>query len=137
VSAFILSHDHIAYLVNAAVTYRVGYSTGTDRQQVTRDTAAAVGAALFAENVASVTYRYDFALTVDPYVATNASPPATDPVQVLKAVQCYEYQTCEHPGWLDSAARLFCEHLTSAAIGRLPGYEDAAWEITPREETTT
>ena len=128
-SAFVVSNAHIGYMVHAAVTYRVGYTTGTDRQQVTRDNAAAVGAALFAENVASVTYRYDFAVESSPYLATNASPPVPDPVQVLKAVQCYEYQSCEHPGWLDSAARLFCEHLTGAAIGRLPGYEDAAWDL--------
>jgi hypothetical protein len=50
-----------------------------------------------------------------------------DPVQVIKAIHCYEYQSCEHPGWKDSQARAFVDALESKAVQALPGYEDAAW----------
>jgi hypothetical protein len=47
----------------------------------------------------------------------------------LKAISCYEYQSCEHPGWRKSEAHAFCEALRDMAIGCLPGYDDAPWEI--------
>jgi hypothetical protein len=52
-----------------------------------------------------------------------------EPVQVLKAIRCYEHQSCDHPDWKESRARRWCDDLRLAAIERLPGYEAAAWEI--------
>jgi hypothetical protein len=51
------------------------------------------------------------------------------PVEVLKAISCYEYQSCEHPEWEESEAKAFCEALRDLMIGRLPGYDEAAWEV--------
>ena len=51
------------------------------------------------------------------------------PVAVLKAISCYEYQSCEHPGWHTSEARQFCSVLRDHMISMLPGYDDAQWEI--------
>lgn len=104
------------------------------------DTADETGRMLWNENLASVAYRYgddneplpgpiDFAVTdADEYVWPFSAPQLTA-VQGLKALACYEYQSCEHPGWHDSAARQFCETLRHRLITALPGYEDAAWEI--------
>jgi hypothetical protein len=50
-----------------------------------------------------------------------------NPVQVLKAINCYQYQSCEHDEWKSSEAHAFIEALRSAAISALPGYEAAAW----------
>lgn len=50
-------------------------------------------------------------------------------IQALKAIDAYCYQSCEHPEWSVSPAREFCEQLRSSLIARLPGYDDAAWEI--------
>lgn len=51
------------------------------------------------------------------------------PVAVLKAIDCFEYQSCEHPEWEGSEARAFCEALRDDMIGRLPGYSEADWEV--------
>lgn len=101
-----------------------------------------IGVMLWAANLASVTARYpddasgarpgsgdtDEAIAAYTY---RGRTPALEPVAVLKALSCYEYQSCEHAGWHGSEAERFCDALRSAMIACLPGYEDAAWEILP------
>jgi hypothetical protein len=49
-------------------------------------------------------------------------------VEALKALDCYEYQSCEHPEWDKSEAFEFCRSMRHSLIGCLPGYDDAPWE---------
>jgi hypothetical protein len=51
-------------------------------------------------------------------------------IECCKALDCYEYQSCEHPGWSASGARAFCERLRSSLVGAMAGYGDAPWEWT-------
>ena len=51
------------------------------------------------------------------------------PVGAIKAAQCYEYQSCEHPEWSTSEAKALTERLINEAISNLPGYESAPWGI--------
>jgi len=105
-----------------------------------------MGRILWAENLESIKYRYPTdaegqwpgpaGLTTDDVycyayerLPSHGNIPA---VTVLKAIQGYEYQSCEHPGWSTSIAHAAIERLQSDAIGRLPGYEDAPWEATDR-----
>lgn len=103
-----------------------------------------VGAMLMSECIRSVAYRY-------PDCARNAEPapppsPAPDPaaycyraprsfarrasaVEGLKLLHCYEYQSCEHPGWHASQASSFCSALTRALVSTLPGYDEAPWQV--------
>ncbi len=53
-----------------------------------------------------------------------------DPVQTLKACNCYDYQSCEARDWEESEAYAYIQALKEAAIRVLPGYDDAEWEIT-------
>ena len=134
-SAFSVSTAHLDYLVTAA--YRYGCL-----KQVTPhfspfltdyDVATKVLRMLRAENNASLAARYpshpdmQSALEDDDEATLRGEP---DPVQVLKAVNCYAYQACEHDGWEASEARKFCERLKACAIANLPGYREAAWEVT-------
>lgn len=136
-SAFLVHAGHIDYLVSAALACHTG-AVQFGYEPVTVANADACGRMLWRENVASVSYRY-------PRDTPDALPgpiPYTDPgaytfrpyrqvtiVQALKAVGCYEYQSCEHPGWEESDARTFCVQLQSALIARLPGYAAAPWTI--------
>ena len=130
-SAFVVSHQHISYMLRAAIAY--GRLGGVDynNERVTYANAEQVGRALLAENLASVNYRYNDTLTgADEYkFSMFHGPKEMNAVQVLKAISCYEYQSCEHPCWEASAARQFCEVLRSYSINHLPGYEQAAWEV--------
>lgn len=131
-SAFVVTPEHIAYLVRAAVVYgRQGWIDYAG-EKVDGMNADAVASALMAENVASVNHRYshhDGREEPEPVHVGMMSGRGPVAVQVLKAIDCYVYQSCEHDGWKTSAAKDFCDRLRSAAISRLDGYEDADWEI--------
>lgn len=156
-SAYVVDPEHIGYLLQAAidradpftVTYGHGPAwlgdgryDGPQPETVTRANASRIGADLLAENIRSVSFRYpddaiddlpgpiptpsaiDFTYRHSPYVNT-------DPVNVLKAISGYEYQSCEHPEWETSAAKEFCDRLRHAMIGKLSGYDDSPyWSVT-------
>ena len=98
------------------------------RREVTSETAETWGATLLAENRRSVNHRYDEEEIEEPYVFTEYAG-SFKPAAILKALDCYEYQSCEHPGWEASEAHSFCEALRSRMIHQLPGYADAPWEV--------
>jgi hypothetical protein len=101
-------------------------------RQLDYSTADEVGRMLWTENVCSVAARYpdddcssrpgpvseDIDLEAIEYVWRNPhyTPTAGE---VLKAIACYEYQSCEHDGWRESEARRFCAALESAVCATL------------------
>lgn len=104
-------------------------------------TCSPLGAALLAECIASVSHRYpDCAADELPgpwpmpiptqYEFTDFGSCATI-AETCSAIDCYAYQSCEHPEWEGSAAHAFCNRLRAALTGSLPGYEQAPWEWTP------
>jgi len=59
---------------------------------------------------------------------------APSPVETLKLVHCYIYQSCEHDGWKDSEARRFCRALEGTSARLVPGYDEAPWGWPPEPE---
>ena len=43
------------------------------------------------------------------------------------SMDCYAYQSCEHPGWEASSAYAFIQSLRGDTWRKVPGYEDAEW----------
>ncbi|GAA2522721.1 hypothetical protein [Pilimelia columellifera] len=143
-SAFMVSTLHIDLLVSAAVghnrTEQLRWFASAaddnarsmqDMRRAGTDNADAIGAMLIAENAASLNYRYpgDAPHELEPYRWS----PVTDwqPLVVLKAIDCFAYQACEHPGWEASEAWQFCNALRRRMVRQLPGYEAAdGWEYT-------
>jgi hypothetical protein len=149
-SAFIVGEEHIRYLVNAGLSrvirkgyglnwyldgVRVGTLDGGDNSD------DLTGQMLWDENFKSVNHRYNNGDDLPGPLGLGRTAPkykhrldfdrkSIDPVQVLKAIKCYEYQSCEHEGWEKSSANAFCEALRFAAIAALLGYDDAQWEVT-------
>jgi hypothetical protein len=103
-------------------------------RELTDEIADEVGQMLVKENYDSVHHMYEGSNQIikpvmdEPYMFSRVLS-KIDPVQVLKAIDCYEYQSCEHPQWLESESRVFCQSLRARAINRLPGYDEAAWEV--------
>jgi hypothetical protein len=90
---------------------------------------------LLRENQLSVNYRYrENGIENIYFFEESLTTETIDPVVILKAIACYEYQSCEHPGWTTSEAHAFCEALRRRMIHHLPGYEEAPWEITCRRQ---
>lgn len=136
-SAFQLSANHIATMVDAALLHRMNsFYTFRDghpmRHDVTHDNREKICAMLAEENAKSLRARYGnahgAAIAVfprHPSKALNLSP-----VAILKAIQSYGYQSCEHDEWRGSDAFAFCEALTDTLIHRLKGYDEAeTWAI--------
>lgn len=157
-SAFIVDPIHIDALVTAGLEFSRPYGlhwydvdpdeldhddVADHHHELTYETAGRTAVMLYAENCASVLYRYpQDTIQSAPGLIDKPTPdeyefrklPGTPkPVDVLSALACYEYQSCEHPGWKTSEAKRFCDALRAACIRRLPGYENAPWEIVDRD----
>ncbi|MEV3965210.1 hypothetical protein AB0M34_30735 [Nocardia sp. NPDC050193] len=114
-SAFIVGNEHIDVLVNAIAQYRVApESTG-------RIGYRALGQLLWDENVRSVDHRYRESTPGGRYVL-HTTECDLDPLAVLKAIDCYEYQSCEHPEWEDSDAHTWVRRLREAIYTSAPRY---------------
>ena len=133
-SAYVVSRECIAYLVEAIFNRnREGYAAAYGLNMEPD----ALGRVLWSENIKSVEARYpscspdEMPGTVgESHVyGTHRRPHGFcfDPVQVIKAVDCYQYQSCEHEGWDASEAKNITDRLRCAATHRLPGYSDAVW----------
>lgn len=115
-----------------------------------------LGQILVNENVASVSHRYsepgrivyygaEMAATMDdldpdqgelpgpndayymaPYVYSDPGH-ILSPGEVFKAINCLDYQSCEHDGWQTSEAYKFLETLRDSACRKVDGYEAAPW----------
>lgn len=129
-SAFMVSKAHIDALVSL------------DRGAHTDDDWRRLGTALIAANLRIIHARYPDTVerpehTPGPierfweteYVYQRPAKPLSI-AQGLKALACFEYQSCESKEWQGSFAQQWCDARRAFLINMLPGYEQAAWEIT-------
>ena len=117
-SAFICNDRHISILAHYAAH---NLSLGA--------TPAEIGAMLHRENVASVNHRYSES-TVPAFVYdSTVESLKVEPVQIIKAAHCLDYQSCEHDAWDKSEARQLLLQIIENAAYKFPGYESAQWEI--------
>ena len=151
-SAFVITPHHAGVLVAAAIAdgreRDAMYHRFPDQLDGFRrcrpEDADYLGGMLMATCRASVAYRYDESpdadlpgpqLTPDDeYDHSLFRPTRTRSVaEIAKAVDGYEYQSCERPDLEHSEAAHFCGSLRKSLLKGLPGYEDADWVIpTPR-----
>jgi hypothetical protein len=108
-SAWIVEEGHIDVLINAAGEY--GLLDGKDPREL--------GQMLWRENHRSVNARYGERSRTPRYQLKTTEAPL-HPIAVLKAIACYDYQSCEHAGWNNSAARKLTGALDSAIAARHP-----------------
>jgi hypothetical protein len=139
-SAYICSHDHITALASAVVALNVdvhcmhAYREPCPPVDDLMRAARHVGELLLAENQESFDAKYAESsaetFVLSPSVAKALmfkGALSARVVPLLKAIDCYEYQSCEHEGWETSTAKKLMGHLRAALVTRLPGYNDAAW----------
>ena len=140
-SAWIVARAHIDVLVLAGVQFAVPYEADPGRPAVGPAALAAAGADLWAENHRSVDHRYGERTAPVDYMAPTAEV-LLDPVAVVKAVDCFVYQSCEHPGWPASRAADYCTRLRAGVMAGLAteaagsgsrqyplGWHEAPWGI--------
>lgn len=138
-SAWIVSKAHIDLLVGAALKYAhsvpelVRYNAKLAAKLPRGCTPTQLGQILWRENHASIAARYlgeGDPARADAYAFAHPKQALVDDaLAVLKSIDCYEYQSCEHEGWEKSGAKLFCDMLRKEAVQHLPGYDNAPWGI--------
>lgn len=116
-SAWIVGEDHIDMLTTALLNPLINT---TPAQMDANE----LGHMLWAENHASVNYRYNEHTRVPGYAFRPVPELATTELEPSHLVildrqrRCYEYQTCEHPEWETSTARALMGSL-QAGITRI------------------
>ncbi len=148
-SAFLCGDEHLRVLVLAGLQsaqhrmdgYFSWYSTEDGEPVAERldfDSIDETARMLRMENLRSLNARYG-----DPVPEVTETLVDTghliragrlDPVAVLKAIACYEYQSCESSDWFFTRAAAYCRALRVAVIKQLPGYEGAPWEVMDARE---
>lgn len=144
-SEFHWQHDGTSYILSR--TGDEGRTEGTEwHDPQERVSAQTLGQMLFDTCLRSVWHRYpnDTLETLPGYMPDRERGSlykhnhglSVKPIAALKAIDCYEYQSCEFPEWRETCAYAFCDRLRDSLIGDLPGYEDAPWEIVAGEAET-
>jgi hypothetical protein len=137
-SAFVVNEYHLHRLIATGMDGPTDKAKawGWNARDFNKDGPDVTGQMLHDANVRSVNHRYPYhdAEQEQPYTFAIWTPPMSS-VEALKALACYEYQSCEPPEWMGSPAQEWCERLRSAIIDALPGYDDAPWEQTERTRT--
>ena len=147
-SCYIVENEHVkqlaGYLCNQdyptierlAINFAKGFERDLKTRMVESDKLATHFAnALMAENYKSVSYRYSDVADSEnekfpPITVTLCEVLRTDQIpaiNILTAVECLEYQSCECPNWDDTYAKRICDAIRSLAIRRLPGKSTANW----------
>jgi len=89
-----------------------------------------VGQILVDQNYRSYNHRYDDGLEPEVFEITGNDLKYTKrltPVEALKALASYDYQSSETPDYEETAACKLADIIRHYAIEALPGYDDAKW----------
>lgn len=142
-SAWVIDFEHINVLVWAGLSREFAYDhvltwywgNPTRAGRLEHHNATEVGRMLVRANVDSMKACYGDNLDdlVEGYEYRRPRSTSWSRVEILKAIHCFEYQSCEVKDWGTTEAFAFCRHLESAIVRSLPGYSEAPWGI---ERTT-
>lgn len=145
-SAFIVSKAHISAMLRAALIHDRSFSWYHNKtyRQLAGSDLDKVGQMLLDQCVASVRYRYPNEEDPDDLpgpISNEWQVPFSfrplgrvpTPVEALKLIRCYDYQSCENPEWETSEAKAFCDTLFVCLVHAVPGYEEAGWEWREKE----
>lgn len=113
-SAWVVTKAHIDVLVNGLVQYQLA---PVDPAALNK-----IGAMLWRENHKSVNYRYSQRKRTPAYRFEGVEAPLRDDC-LLDAFACFDYQSCEHDGWLKSESFALLNRLRDAILMK-HGVED-------------
>jgi hypothetical protein len=126
-SAFIVSKIHIDSIITIASLQTCNSVKEIINKYKNFDL---IGQILWNENHKSVNYRYN---ENHPTPTYSFRYKFVDLGQALKAIDCLDYQSCEHPDYQESEAKKILDILEQALLSKMknshPQYEKAAWSI--------
>lgn len=89
-----------------------------------------IGQILVDQNYRSYNFRYDEQLETESFEITGKDlmfMKRLTPVETLKALASYDYQSSETPDYQETTACKLANLIRYYAINALPGYEEAKW----------
>lgn len=128
-SVLIASDDHI----NAMLTFMHSRELhGCHRWENVQDELTETGRTLIAANYASYNLRYpqESDARADAEIVASYRWRRTrmlSPVEMLKAIQFYEYQACEPANWRETEAHNLVRRMMDRAICVLDGWQALPW----------
>jgi hypothetical protein len=128
-SAFVVSEVHINTLITFGASGQNPATVYWERRHISfRGNEQMLADVLMNANVEAVNTRYsdDGQLTGCKFRRAVTLPA---PVGILKACDCYDYQTCELANYDATFAAKIIEAVRAKAVRALPGYDDAKWSI--------
>ena len=117
----------------AARPMRFEIKPGNGAGKLGEDTADQIGQALVDANLSSVIAAgcaHPDCIApedIEPYAWPGLARALTTPVETLSAIDCFEYQSGDHPEWNGSTAHRYCTALRGRVAGLVPGYDAAGW----------
>ncbi|EPR5023110.1 hypothetical protein ACU6C7_006158 [Pseudomonas aeruginosa] len=124
-SVHVVSQLHISAILRFVVAH-AGFDL---KDKVIQELANADGEILLRENVRSVFHRYrDMDVKPAPF-RLDLEAPTPSPVEVLKLIECLEYQSNASEDYFMTPAYRMLARIREKAVRALPGYNEAAWEL--------
>lgn len=131
-SAFICNNYHISVLAHTACERKLSYRHN-NKEKICQDPSL-IGLLLYKENVRSFNYRYKESNPTSDFVFDNkAFKHEYIPAQLIAAIYCLDYQSCERPDWGKSEANAILIHLLAALTETFS--EPGIWELKPLHTT--
>jgi hypothetical protein len=139
-SAFVVDPEHIHVLLWAAQNYSTPrtfawiYDNPMRVGHLAPYTFDQVGQMLIDANTASVNHRRH-PTTPQQSCRYRYTPPlhtSWSIIELLNALECYEYQSGQPDQWESSQAYAFCREMQKTLTAQLPGYDKGPWAITRR-----
>ena len=136
-SAYIVGDTHITAMVKSIYPRYPGQSASyryNEERRPMYGRGQELGTVLKAQNYRSVNYRYDENEPVEEF-RLDPRAPSLEPVAILQACACYDYQACETPDYEETEAWAIVDAIRFWAIKALPGYDEAeAWPVRVSDE---
>lgn len=142
-SAYIVEKNHIQYIMAAVqsptirfdFTYKDESGNWVKVAKGDFDATAKLGNILWQANAAGVNARYKERSTVEELTSRDVYLCAIDPMQLLRSLDCLEYQSCDSPTWESSVAHGIIRRLIKCAYQSLPGYSSAIFGAPERNRS--
>ena len=126
-SAFIVSNTH-AMAVAASYVHNVALG---NHRQPTHAEVVEVAKIIMKANIVSVNHRYNQKTRMTTFNGTSYNPSLSD-TQILKLIDCIDYQSCDVSSWRKSKAKSILDQLTINLLSKLinsKSYDTCSWTI--------
>lgn len=131
-SAFIVSDKLLNVILTMAVVKKASYywKPNNMRVDISRKNASEIGQKLLDENFRSVNTRYRENDKAARFAYRAVRSDEFSAVDVLKAISCLDYQSCETDDWSESEAWAILDGIKDCMIRNLPGYDESrGWSL--------